>query len=411
VAGQGELVHRLLVPAGALLALALVVLRARPTGKRHRIALLTIAGLAFVGLLAHFGSVNPPPEFLVTKPYLWKEVMRLLKGLLLVFVLSRLPWSRESAFSRVLSRGVISLLVLHVLFGMIQYFNLQPIAGFITDVYLEDSPQAGNLGPNAIDLAVFRATGTVYDPNIYANVAVFLGAISLFLFRERRRLQITALVLMFLAIAFSASRTGLAGGIVVTAASVWHGLLYSRRPGKSPLASLTMIAALVLLVPFALSLNPATDRLAFRSSPVQEFLEARWQYDWLLWAVLDNSPLVGFGIGARWYSSADSDFLYLLVQFGLLGLVALIAWYCYLFFGRDRRPEERLFVLLAITLGLTNGVFFGNEIFPFAAILAVGNLSRSSSDLADSRQSLHRQVGPHRNRRGNPQIGARSLWR
>lgn len=323
--------------------------------------------LGLVGLIA-LNVAHPPPFFHTTHASILKEFGRLAKQVILAFAFAHLADRHNLATWNTLRKVLFILLTVHVLIGIAQYFQVPAVTSFIAQHFLDNSDQIAGVTTSAIEQGNFRATGTVYNPNIYGYLGVFLGASLTYLYRGKPRAQFLSALLLLAAVVLSQSRTAFVGALV---ALYWMSpatRARTRNPGVR--------VAILLLVVAALAIGSQTNVVSRFTGAILggagEFATNRPQYAELPHWVLGYSPMFGFGIGTFWILPPDSDVLFALMETGIIGVCTIWGYYAYLGV-RSHVTGGRawLFSFLAIVGGLTNGVFFGNEIYPFAMLFLV----------------------------------------
>jgi hypothetical protein len=309
-------------------------------------------------------SINdPPPTFSRSSGAVFEEVGRLVKHGVVAFAFLRVAGGADK--SRVLGRGMCLVLVAHAAVGLAQYFRVRPVVELIEQSYASTT-QLYNVSERALDVGRFRATGMVFNPNIYGAVAVFL-AIGCFVTGSSRTRAIAALALVT-AVMLSASRTASGIAFVVLAGIFIYEKSALLRGGL--LIGGAISGALVVARGLE-DLSPSQARIF--SPGATDFLGSRYQYADLGALVLDRSPIEGFGIGTRWFIAADSDYLIALTQGGLLALFGLALLYLRLGGLLVPRHYGSILMLSMIGVGATNGMYYGNEVAPlaFAALALV----------------------------------------
>lgn len=319
---------------------------------------ITATLLATFGLVAHV-LVEPPPTFSKETASAIKEVGRLGKLVLVVFACAQLSTTSEKQLTSVRS-AVTTLLALHLAMGLAQYYQIEVITGWLDANFLEDSRQTARLEEEAIEAGAFRATGTVYNPNIYGYLAVVMagGACAL---RGSHKHQYTVMTIMLVCVLLSQSRTAFVGALA---------LVYWMTPSAGlEWVTRALAAGAVGILVVMVAGGGASERVSSIFT-AEGFLQNRPQYTLLPQLILSESPAFGLGLGTAWYLPPDSDFLYALVKTGLWGVLVLLAYYAYVVVSRRSRLDRSfIFSGLAVIGGLTSGFFFGNEIAPWAALL------------------------------------------
>ena len=355
LSGIAQLEDGLLVVCVVLAAgLPLEALLARRT--------LTILGVA-VALLGLTGGVG---ELLghETSAYITRSTVGLVKEIGRLGKIMLVAWSMGRIIGATDRRGksldtiFFLALVAHTLLGLAQYFHLDPFASWITRAFLGESLQVHNLSEGALEVGGFRATGTVYNANVYGYVALMLA---IFPFAgsapvpRRRTLSILALVTV--AIFFSQSRTAYVGLLILAYLAVTRGTgaVWPKLVAMAAIAATVVLGAARLAATLDLGLGV--------------FFAKRPQYLLLPQLVLSEAPLVGYGLGAGWFLPADSDYLYAMIRGGFLAVAVLIGLYGALLAAGKGNGAYRAVVWMAIIGGLTNGVFFGNEITPLVLMV------------------------------------------
>jgi hypothetical protein len=345
-----------------ILLLAFVSSRFLPNASEYetrivKATVIFVAILFAVGFLA-VAFVVLPADFYSSPEQIFREAGRLLKYLALVATLARLVGS-PGLHEGYLQKALLAMLAVHVFFGLAQYFHFGPVEDFLNDRFLEDSGQTEGLTEEAIESGRFRANGTVYNANIYGCVAVFLGAAA-WLCRRSTRVEVGLnLGLMTLAIFLSQSRTAFIGLCI----AAYFLASDTKRRG---MRLLFQSVAATTLVGATLSSTGMSQRMAeVLGGSAQEIVATRPQYQRFPGKILDESPAVGLGIGTLWELPPDSDFLYVLMQFGAIGVACVFGYYFYLMAYRPRRKRLALPGLAGMVCGLANGILFGNEVAPF----------------------------------------------
>ncbi len=319
---------------------------------------ITAALLATFGLVGHV-FVEAPPTFSKSTASAIKEIGRLGKLVLVVFACAQLSTISEKQLTFV-RRAVTMLLGLHLVIGLAQYYRVEPITSWLELHYLENSRQLGQLQEAAIKAGTFRATGTVYNPNIYGYLAVVMAGVACAL-RGSRTNQLGVMAAMVMCVLLSQSRTAFVGALALI---YWM----TASTGRTWVFRSLAAGAAGVLVILAVD-GGASERITSIFS-AEGFIQNRPQYRMLPRLVLRESPAFGLGIGAVWRLPPDSDFLYALMKTGLWGVMVLVTYYAYVIISRRSQYDRGLvFSGLAVIGGLTNGFFFGNEIAPWAALL------------------------------------------
>ena len=347
--------------------LSVLVVLCIPVGMRnelHRRYLVFTVGFVVFFLMVGMAAVvlvSPPFGFSSGTVSTVKEAGRMVKvGLLCYASLAvlRLVTARQRT---ALALVFALLLGIHLAVGIAQYAQV-PAVVELTHEYFVDEVQAGNLTEGAIASRSFRAVGTVYNPNIFGFIGVTLGFVIRGLVPGKRWLLVLASAAAAATVVLSQSRSAIIAGLMGIA---WLGVASakSRRGVFDRLLTLGVVMAALLAGQsfFAEGRLGGEGVTLFASRP---------QYAWLFDEVLGGSPLVGFGIGTVWFLPSDSDYLFALIQTGLLGVLALVTYYYLLFFGPGREmPGLRAAVIVAAVGGVANGVFFGNEVVPFVYLM------------------------------------------
>ncbi|MFN7918098.1 MAG: hypothetical protein U0Q55_22325 [Vicinamibacterales bacterium] len=205
-------------------------------------------------------------------------------------------------------------------------------------------------------LGLGRASGGLMDANPYGAVAALLGPIAYVLatrssLRGRRALAVAALALSWYGMWVSGSRGAFGTAVIGLLAVAWAEATGDARKRRWTLAGLGLAVALVAVLTWAAPVaNSPIQRLAplFRGLsdvPLSTFLSERWDpyfYGHTAWRALEDSPLVGIGLGTfpsvvGAYSTllghpplvVDNAQNWFRHQFTELGLLGSLGWACW----------------------------------------------------------------------------------
>lgn len=357
------------------------------TNSSTSLALPYAAALAISALVVFLllGTYSPPPVPFATytNGAALKEFARLLQlfSLFLVsycyaHILYTMPVRGQIRAARLLAL----LLLIHVTIGILQFLQVDWVVSVLDTHYLRGDVQSHALTPNAVAVGNFRATGTVLNPNIYADIvlALFVSVISI-----TKRLTVVLPVTLLAAIGLLLAQSRAA---VVAFALVLFASLMIFRSLRRPILLIPLSLALVsLLLMGSLQFSRLERLLDFT---ITDLFISRPQYGIFLDVPAHLWALGGLGARAEILLPIDSDILFILLRFGVPGL-SLIMLFAFLAGYVARVPSWWLSVFLSITaVSFTNTMLFGNETMPFTVLALVISILPSQS--ASKRSSMIR---------------------
>lgn len=288
-----------------------------------------------------------------------------LRMAVLLWLITKIYWTVDS--TRLLAIVYVIATTLSAVIVLIQYFGIYPLdaqtIGLWTDyslIYVDELVRG----------KVSRTVGTIGNPNYLGEFFCLNLAFSLFLVgngigsKEAKRYMVlgalSALISLYVIIFCSASRTAVIATIAILFYYVF-GLLWIRRHvGTGAVGALLLVGTLSfviyrggeIVIPERVTMMTEV-RSASEISSTDDLLGGRiamWQHRW---NVLRDNPrilLVGLGITSNELLITDNGYFRLLLQSGILGLLAGCSLWIYLVWHSHRNIIKR-----------NAGVYYQNE--------------------------------------------------
>lgn len=297
-----------------------------------------------------------------------KEIVRSVK-ILFIFIIfqKKIVYFKMPNLNKFVFYSVIIVLV-----EIMQIYNLFNINNIIITFYKPGIAQYYNISSYAIKYGMFRATATFYNPNILASFLLISFIVVINMYKKNNRIiTLISLITISAGIFLSQSNTGILGILAIIFVLY---IIELKRKNKSNNAIIAIsIFTIVLLFSVNILItkyNLARDEersiyqiVASREYAYTKFLE-----------IFNKYPILGMSpIFAKDYPY-DSEYFFILINYGLLGLIiylkAIITLLrrlkCYFKIEAD---EIIILILLVPFIGMTNGFVFSNRIFPIYLII------------------------------------------
>lgn len=316
-------------------------------------------GVSIVLSMAYAGMFKGEP--VIARDW-WEVVKVFLYFLLFAFVASQRVGLKT--FRRYYRLSLI-LFMVSAFVGFLQYFNFAGINDVVSPYYAPT--QMRGL------LVHRRITGTTPNPNEFGalmvlSVSLALAGVLFFRDKKFRRLSWASLIISWVALVLTLSRTSLVSALVSTGIILG---IFTKQRGVCLKRKFRrwMLLLLFGVIAGGITVYVLPQRSLARYAQLSNISGATsWQARLVNWrnnvGIWQTSPVFGWGPGkANMGTIVDNEWLLLLRRYGVVGLSVFLTLFLSLFFGLSRiRARNPQFEIMAYTTAL-QGTFIGYGVY------------------------------------------------